>query len=477
MKVTCRNYAIAAILALIMAVASGCAGNGTTDPYTALNNGSLTGDSHLKAIEEISKTPEDPKVKETLEHVMWRPGYSMAVRESALNELATIDLAMTKRSIRQHLPKQTNWAWLSRVCEIITERNWKDLSPALVSSWAQPILGRENEMERPEYKAIAQLFGTDHVIDTVFDLFVESRSVADQGLRTRCWELLHRLGQRQRLIDLLASTETSKDDLMLADLREGARELGIVPFTREEILWLRKLREPSRADFWDRAVTVVKSLPEDRRKELELRDLPILVSASLYDSELLQMSVDQLYAMVDDAVRDQKHYVQESNFEGFADNSRQRLYEYKGKLTWGDLAAMLIAIRATHVPEVVSHLFNYAMRDKVDKSTEYGGVIALDAKDRFEIKEFPPVSRQHDNEFISSQAMLDAAYTSIFHFHMHVQNFRNERYAGPGFGDVNYADSTRANCLVFTFVGEDALNVDFYRHGRVVVDLGVITKP
>ena len=98
----------------------------------------------------------------------------------------------------------------------------------------------------------------------------------------------------------------------------------------------------------------------------------------------------------------------------------------------------------------------------------------LDRKGRFEILEFPPRIRHHDQKFLASQAMLDAGYTALFHFHYHVQRFRNDDYAGPGFGDVNYADNTRANCLVLTSVRRGALNVDFYRHGRVLVDLGVI---
>ena len=72
--------------------------------------------------------------------------------------------------------------------------------------------------------------------------------------------------------------------------------------------------------------------------------------------------------------------------------------------------------------------------------------------------------------------MLDKAYTSIFHFHMHALKFSNERFAGPSYGDSNYADNTRANCLVFAFINNDTLNVDFYRHDRVVVDLGVIKR-
>ncbi|MEE2819531.1 MAG: hypothetical protein VX615_02855, partial [Planctomycetota bacterium] len=77
-----------------------------------------------------------------------------------------------------------------------------------------------------------------------------------------------------------------------------------------------------------------------------------------------------------------------------------------------------------------------------------------------------------DRRFNASQQMFDAGYTALFHFHYHAQKYRNGDHAGPGLGDKNYADSTRANCIVLTFVNEDEVNVDFYRHGGVVVDLG-----
>ena len=73
--------------------------------------------------------------------------------------------------------------------------------------------------------------------------------------------------------------------------------------------------------------------------------------------------------------------------------------------------------------------------------------------------------------------MLDAGYTGLFHFHNHAQKHRNGMHAGPGGGDMAYADNTRANCLVLTFVDEQTLNVDYYRHDDVLVDLGVILRP
>ena len=238
---------------------------------------------------------------------------------------------------------------------------------------------------------------------------------------------------------------------------------------------MRRLREPARRGFWEEAKAAVRRLPPERAAALELRDVPVVVSAARHDVDLLARSNAELYTRLDGAIRDGRHYSHGSNLEGF-NRSRGRLYDWRAELTWGDLAAMLIAVRALRVPEVVDHLFDYAARDRLDESTEYGGVIALDAEGRFEILEFPPRIRDHDQKFIASQAMLDTAYTSIFHFHFHVQRTRNEDFAGPGFGDVNYADNTRANCLVFTSVGRGRLNVDFYRHGRVVVDLGVIER-
>jgi hypothetical protein len=103
-------------------------------------------------------------------------------------------------------------------------------------------------------------------------------------------------------------------------------------------------------------------------------------------------------------------------------------------------------------------------------------VLALDKKGRFEVLEFKPKVRHHDRRFNASQDMFDAAYTALFHFHFHAQKLRNGDHAGPGMGDKNYANNTRANCLVFTFVDEDTLNVDFYRHGGIVIDLGTISK-
>jgi hypothetical protein len=211
--------------------------------------------------------------------------------------------------------------------------------------------------------------------------------------------------------------------------------------------------------------------------ELELRDLPIVVAASIHDPELLNADKQTMYDQLRAALAARRKHIDSGRFEGFPGSYDQRLNDHRKVLTWGDLAALTLALRAADVTQVADHLFDYAERDRLDKSTEYGGVITLDSRGRFEIIEFPPRFREADNRFVASQAMMDAGYTAVFHFHFHAQKYTNGRYASPGIGDVNYAENLRVNCLVFTFVNEDTMNMDYYRHTRVIVDLGEVARP
>lgn len=428
-------------------------------------------------MEMTDATPQDPGRLAALHRLIWVDGYTPDIREQALERLERDDLANLKITIRHRLPRLDAWLWLTRLSEIIAERGWTDLAPALISSWARPTIYQSDDSQRPEFLALVSLFGHERVPEVIMETLVQSTDVTEQGLRTRCWTLLHRLGYQERLVALLQDLNISSSDLMLLDLRAAAIDLGIVPRNREEILWVRKLREPAHAEFWRMAQQAVSQLPATRRADLELRDLAIIVSASIHEPDLLRMTREELYARVDAHLDSTKRYIASRSFEGWAGDFNQRLFEHRENVTWGDLAAMLIAIRAMQVPEVRAHLFEYADRDLTDKTTEYGGIISLDAQNRFEILEFQPQYRMGDIRFNASQAMFDAGYTGIFHFHFHAQEYQNTDYAGPGMGDLQYADATRANCLVFTFINRSTMNVDFYRHGQLIVDLGEITRP
>jgi hypothetical protein len=478
----------------ILTLLSGCSPVTVDDPVASLTRPDQSPRVHAAAIDALSARPMSDDEVTLLRGIIHRPGYVVDVREAALGALAVDHQPELFATIELHLPRigaepMGALLWRTRLCEIIAERGWADLTPTLIRAWAVPMQGWiRDDFERPEYLALARLHGRDQVMDEVFDVLVTERSPAQQGLRASCWTLLARLGERARLAALLDGASIEPDDGMLLDLQAGSRELGIVPVNREEILWVRKLREESRRAFWAQATGAVARLPAERRAELHLRDLSILVAASTHDPDLFNASKADLYAEVESHLRTTKRHAGEGGrgrsrsggggaYDGYIGTNNQSLRQHADALTWGDLAAMVIVLRAMAVPEVRRHLFEYADADLADESTEYGGVIALDGRDRFVVREFPPRVRFGDTRFEASQEMFDAGYDSVFHFHFHAQSHDNADFAGPGMGDLAYADATRANCLVFTFVNRSTLNVDFYRHDRVVVDLGEIMRP
>ena len=453
-----------------------CGGQTLHHPSTTLQETGQSPRTHLAAMELLDNSVglDDPQYRKILHRMLWAPGYTNQVRRASLSRLWQVDQAGTIRTIRQQLPRLDIWTWQVELCAWIAEQKVVELDEALISSWAVPTLMVKTEQDRPEYKALWEMYGADAIVDLIFYSMVSSNTPWKQGYRTRCWELLHRLENRQRIIDLLQSAPIPANDSFLIDLRKAQSDFGIVPHRREEILWVRELLQPRYSPFWNEAMNALAVLEESRRRTLEMRDIPMVVSIHRHTPKYLHMQTSSVVGEIEQKLREQDHYF-ETRGGGVFSSSTELFKTHKDSLTWGDTMAITTALTAMAVPEVRAHLFDYALRDHNDETTEYGGVIALDEKGRFEVLEFEPKIRHHDRRFNASQDMFDAAYTALFHFHFHAQKLRNGDHAGPGMGDKAYAQNTRANCLVFTYINEETMNVDFYRHGDIVVDLGTIS--
>ncbi|HRP64013.1 MAG TPA: hypothetical protein PK400_12005, partial [Phycisphaerales bacterium] len=154
------------------------------DPRAELQDVNAVPQNHLAAMRMLDAEPNDRAYLEQLHGLIWRPGYTPQVRMAALERLEERDLPGLKVTIRQRFPNLVAWEWLKQLAGVIADRGWIDLTPALVSSWARPTVFTQDETERPEYQALARLHGDERVGDMVFDLFVESRSVAQHGPRT-----------------------------------------------------------------------------------------------------------------------------------------------------------------------------------------------------------------------------------------------------------------------------------------------------
>ena len=435
-------------------------------------------DAAMVALDGVSDKEASEAYTRQLRRMLFVPGYTQGVREQAFDRLESRAPGELKEIVALNLPKLDALAWRGWLCERIAAERWTDLTPALVRAWSVPMPGWvDRPQDRPERKALVALHGEGRLTDVLVDLLVNSDPNTDRNLRMRCWELIQREGQRARLLELLASGPQRPGDPLLRDLRRCTTELGIVPTTREEILWMQALCTTANAGFWEEAKAAAARLPAGTRERLEIRELPIAVAAARRKPELLQASAPELYARVEARRSANGSRVAMASLEGYMTDHEETLYSQRAKLRWGDLAAMTLAMDLLEDPAVRRRLFDLADRDLEDRSTEYGGLLAVKRDGSAELVECVPKVKGSDVRFEAPQAMFDQGYTGLFHFHLHAQSYDNERYAGPHIGDFSYADSTRANCLVFTFLKRREMNVDYYRHGPLVVDLGSVGRP
>ncbi len=469
--------AVIGCAAVAIGAVSGCTVQAPKDPLKSLARPDQIPAVQIAAMQVLDAEPANEDYRRALRRIVIQPGWSVGLRREAWDRLATGDPAGLKEALALSLPKMEAFEWRREVCERIAAAGWDDMTPTLVRALAVPLpLWIPKLEDRPEYIAIMALHG-DRVSDVLYDLFLGADPIKESNLRARCWELLILTGQRQRLAQLLADDSKATSDTLVIDLRASARDLGIMPANREEILWIRSLRTPPYRAFWKEAVAAVAKMPDATRATLSPKDVPVVVAAARHQPSLLGASREDLLRELSAALSgpDTKRYT--ATFEGYGTKAAETIGAHAESLTWGDLAAISLLRQGLQVPQVRAHLFDFADRDLADRTTEYGGIVRLDPEGRFEVVEYPPRVRGSDVRFEASQEMFDAGYVGLTHFHYHAQAYENHRYCGPHLGDFTYADATGVNGLVLTFVSRDRMNADYYRRGRVVVDLGVVERP
>ena len=468
--------AVSALAALVLAGPSCTQGpDSVANPSEVLSRTGQSRERYFDALAAARQRGVDDATKAALRRMVAADGYAIDARVQAFDLLFETDRKALVEALENSLPRMGDIAWRERVCAMVADRRIEELVPTLIRAWANPATGFEMRNDRPERVALARIVGEDRVTDTLLRTMRESNPATQANLRARCWELIMKSGDSARLRALLADPDATRGDAMLSDLARVATELGVLPTTREEILWARKLCEDGRRGFFEAAREALAAMPRERREAMEIRSLPIAAAAKRRRPALLTASDAELYDEIQRRTEGRRRA--SPDFTGFGDGFTEILYQQRERAQWSDLAAMVMALDLLGEEALLRHLFEQADRDREDRSTEYGGVVALDAGGRGELLEFPPRSKQGDLRFESPQALFDALYTGLFHYHNHTQKYDNANYAGPHTGDFAFADSTRCNGLVFTFLSADLIDVDFYRHDRFVVDLGAVARP
>ena len=404
-----------------------------------------------------------------MKELLWAPGYPNWQRRYAIDRLVEIDETRLRIDLADRILSIRDYETLEYIFEVAVKRVWLDFTPVAVRSYAKP-MRNVPDAQRPERQAIQSLHPNQTVEDIVFGVLTNESGGNTRAEQVAAWTVMQRLLEPDELARII--DEAPNTNPLVANLQRAIRELYVLPRGAEGVLWLGYLLDDSRQALWNQMATLAAGLSTEQRIGLELRHLPVLTKA---DMSLLTVDrsslIDQLQMLIGSG---QQHFEIETVNGGFEAPS-QRLEDWVDRLAWADLATLHQLAQGLRSRPVAEAMFTQADADYLDKNSEYGGVV--DGESRWlTMHAYEPAIRQHDRKFHPPQKMIEHLYTGVAHYHFHAQVYDNERYAGPGTGDLGFADRSGFNCLVITFIDQNRLNIDYHHPGGVVIDLGTVYR-
>lgn len=399
--------------------------------------------------------------------------------------------ADARQMARLMLPTERTRSVVAAIASRAGERGWTDMASPLVRSYARSVAMVEDG-DRAEHIALEQLYPGRSVAETVFEVFLEPgydntppELRLNERTRADVWDLLGRLDEtgelRRQLIAKAQTTDVSASAKASIDaLKRGLDDLGVVPRTGDELRWLERLADtsiPKNQAWWAQSSAAVRGLNDQQREGLELRHIEAIRWATANKPEWVRADRSTLYNQLAERLDGREHHKRTAEKTVHRQPRRERLRDWDDTLVWADLLTMLVVDEAVHQQQVLERLAQQIGIDRMDRTTEYGGVIEAVEGGKFRIVLFRPRARDRtsDTAFAASEDMVQYSDRALVHYHQHVQANNNAKYAGPSDADMTYAARSGRTCLVFTNVDKDLLNVDCYQPNSVVIDLGMVS--
>ncbi|MEM9414158.1 MAG: hypothetical protein AAGA29_01610 [Planctomycetota bacterium] len=394
------------------------------------------------------------------------------VRQAAVGQMLQADADHFWNQAAVRIRGINDWPMLSLLCERAALGRRSDFIPALVQSWARPSI-RYDDADRPERLAIARLHPDQPPEDLLWPLFQDAgQDRSAQRLAQAAWLIMCRTCENEALrMQLLRARPQHR---LHSDLQSVAAVAEHLPRNREELLRLGTLCDASSDRLWDRRGRLIRSAePDIAYNGVALRHLPVIDHA---DEAIATLPRQQALSRIAPRLAAARHVHRAPPGSRRTQGRDDTLASHADALSWADLLVIEMMLDALADRAVVAALFEQAERDRVDATTEYGGVLTWGDDGQFIAQPFEPMLRRRDEEFIASDACVRAMHTGLAHYHFHAQRYDNAAWAGPGGGDTAFADNLLANCIVFTFIDRNTLNADAHFPGGITLDLGCIQR-
>lgn len=434
----------------------------SVDAVSVLQDRSEPTSRRMRAVETMPLNGPGRDTRLAALHVVvWSDRHPVALRMAVIDRLRADDVEMFWRAAERWLMHVDQPVVLAGLADRAVLDGRIEMLPVWVRRWGRPT-AEPNEKHRPEHQAVAALGGDGNAAATL------ERLIGSPDLKAAFagWAVLMRWRGETALREWVLAQD-STDSQLIADLQAAAQTLSRLPSDGEGLAWLIALRRNTQG--WKRWEWVRFALSDVAAAGLELRHIPAICNA---DRMMLGMSLESLRRAWA-SPRVSAHSIPRE-----IEPAAARPVDLSSEsLCWGDVVVGLMVCQAMQTPAVVRAWFVQADADREDPTTEYGGVLTWDKHRQLVAHAFTPERKEGDQKFFTPSALVTAMYTGLAHYHFHAQSHSNAEYAGPGRGDLAFAEALRANTLVLTFIDRDTLNVDLVLPGGLVVDLGCISRP
>lgn len=470
---------------------AGCAASpGETDPLGTLSNSAEAPVRRARALDKLTAngTPT-PTTVAALKTIAWNVSEPAALRTRAIATLLddATSSADARTMMKLMLPRERSREVVAYVATTAAKHGWADFVPSLLRSYSRPVPTNPEEADRSERVALEALGGGKPVEQIAFDAFVhppapDATFDADwvRRLRTDSWDLLGRIDRDGTMrMGLLAAADGGEaGDEIMAGIRQSKQDLHAIPLSGDQIVWLQALSNPRRGGnpaWWSEASGAVAR--SGWNEPIDIRQAEVIRWATSAKPEWVGASRQELYAALAARLEGRSHYERTADPEG--SRPKELLEESEARLTRGDLLTAMVLDEMIRRPGVAATIFRQVGMDRKDTTTEYGGVLGVNAAGEPVMTLYPPRpgQRRGDTQFIASEDMIGQSDTAMAHYHFHVQEASYAKYAGPSAGDLEYAWRSGRSCLVFTSISETVLGVDYYQPNGVDIDLGTIVDP
>lgn len=409
-------------------------------------------------------------------HPMLAVTYSrqpMRDRQAGVERMLEEDAALFWANAARLTRQIDDWPMIRLLCEQAEAMQDESALPWLVRSWAMPSKLVSDD-DRPERDAIESITSGD-AVELIHQIVFDSASDHNAATQLAAWSVLVRVVPAQTLRGEIAMSPDTDKRVLLSMLRRTAPVVDVLPSDRQSAARALRLMAVYPLSDWEAWKQWRDERTDGGPAKLALRHLPMLQHR---DPQRDGWTRDQWQHHVAQRLAGRRHVTRGgSDEQDIVIRERPGRYvDHADRLGIADLIVLDQLLSAMQDPTFRRAAFQQAEADRLDTTTEYGGAISWDEKGVLVMESYEPMIRRHDQAYIASTSCLEAVYSGLAHYHFHTQKHDNADWAGPGQGDLDFADAHHANAIVYTYIDRNTLNVDAYFPGGIAIDLGCMTR-